>query len=103
MSRCAFLAAALIVLLPARPCFAVDAKQIMATCQFGADHTDCKVWRGMLSSRNAWRIRTIRPAGRLPEPSPRPNNSAKTIANSALASSAIACTLRRATWRDATN
>jgi hypothetical protein len=37
MSRCAFLAAALIVLLPARPCFAVDAKQQMATCQFGAD------------------------------------------------------------------
>src|SRR5215467_10769299 len=37
MSRCAFLAAALIVLLPARPCFAVDAKQQMATRQFGAD------------------------------------------------------------------
>jgi len=37
MSRCAFLAAALIVLLPAGPCFAVDAKQKMATCQFGAD------------------------------------------------------------------
>ena len=37
MSRCAFLAAALIVLLPARPCFAVDAKQKMATCTFGAD------------------------------------------------------------------
>ena len=37
MSRCAFLAAALIVLLQARPCFAVDAKQKMATCQFGAD------------------------------------------------------------------
>ena len=36
-SRCAFLAAALIVLLPAGPCFAVDAKQKMATCQFGAD------------------------------------------------------------------
>ena len=37
MSRCAFLAAALIVLLPAGPCFAVDAKQKMATCKFGAD------------------------------------------------------------------
>ena len=37
MSRCAFLAAALIVVLPAGPCFAVDAKQKMATCQFGAD------------------------------------------------------------------
>ena len=36
MSRCAFLAAALIVLLSAGPCFA-DAKQKMATCQFGAD------------------------------------------------------------------
>jgi len=36
-SRCAFLAAALIALLPAGPCFAVDAKQKMATCQFGAD------------------------------------------------------------------
>ena len=37
MSRCAFLAAALVVLLPAGPCFAVDAKQKMATCRFGAD------------------------------------------------------------------
>ena len=37
MSRCAFLAAALIVLLPAGLCFAVDAKQKLATCQFGAD------------------------------------------------------------------
>jgi len=37
MSRSAFLVAALIVLLPAGPCFAVDAKQKMATCQFGAD------------------------------------------------------------------
>ena len=37
MSRCACLVAALIVLLPARPCFAVDAKQKMATCTFGAD------------------------------------------------------------------
>ncbi len=38
ISRCAFLAAALIVLLAAGPCFAVDAKQKMATCKFGADH-----------------------------------------------------------------
>ncbi len=38
LSRCAFLAAALIVLLPAWPCFAVDAKQKMTTCEFGADH-----------------------------------------------------------------
>jgi psiF repeat-containing protein len=37
MCRSAFLAAALIVLLPAGPCFAVDAKQKMATCNFGAD------------------------------------------------------------------
>ena len=37
MSRYVFLAAALIVLMPARPCFAVDAKQKMATCKFGAD------------------------------------------------------------------
>ena len=37
MSRYALLAAALIVLLPAGPCFAVDAKQKMATCKFGAD------------------------------------------------------------------
>ena len=37
MSRWAFLVAALIVLLPGRPCFAVDAKQKMATCTFGAD------------------------------------------------------------------
>ena len=36
MSRCTFLAAGLIVLL-AGPCFAVDAKQKMATCKFGAD------------------------------------------------------------------
>ena len=37
MSRCAILAAALVVVLPAGPCFAVDAKQKMATCQFGAN------------------------------------------------------------------
>jgi hypothetical protein len=37
MSRYAFLATAPIVLLPAGPCFAVDAKQKMATCKFGAD------------------------------------------------------------------
>jgi hypothetical protein len=37
MSRRALLAAALIVLLPTGPCFAVDAKQKMTTCQFGAD------------------------------------------------------------------
>jgi hypothetical protein len=82
MSRCAFLAAALIVLLPAGPCFAVDAKQKMATCQFGADQQrlqgearDAFLKSVMLSSRNAWRIGTIRAAGRLPEPSPRPSNS----------------------------
>ncbi len=39
ISRCAFVAAALVVLLPAAgPSFAVDAKQKMATCKFGADH-----------------------------------------------------------------
>jgi hypothetical protein len=37
MSRYALLAAALIVLMPARPCSAVDVKQKMATCKFGAD------------------------------------------------------------------
>ena len=37
MSRYALLAAALIVLVPAGPCFAVDAKQKMATCKFGVD------------------------------------------------------------------
>jgi hypothetical protein len=37
MSRNALLAAALIALVPAGPCFAVDAKQKMATCKFGAD------------------------------------------------------------------
>ena len=37
MSRYALLAAALIVLVPAGPCFAVDTKQKMATCKFGAD------------------------------------------------------------------
>src|SRR5271157_4628299 len=38
---------------------------------------DCKARRVMLSSRNAWRIGTIRAAGRLPEPSPRPSNSSR--------------------------
>ena len=37
MSRYALLAAALIVFMPAGPSFAVDAKQKMATCKFGAD------------------------------------------------------------------
>ena len=37
MARYALLAAALIVLVPAGTCFAVDAKQKMATCKFGAD------------------------------------------------------------------
>ena len=37
MSLYALLAAALIVLVPAGACFAVDAKQKMATCKFGAD------------------------------------------------------------------
>jgi hypothetical protein len=37
MSRYALLAAALIVFVSAAPCFAVDAKQKMATCKFGAD------------------------------------------------------------------
>src|SRR5215471_5807862 len=38
---------------------------------------DCKARRVMLSSRNAWRIGTIRAAGRLPEASPRPSNSSR--------------------------
>jgi hypothetical protein len=58
MSRCAFLAAALVVLLLAGPCFAVDTKQKMATCKFGADQQRRKARRAMLSSRNAWRIGT---------------------------------------------
>jgi hypothetical protein len=37
MSRYAFLAAALIAVLPGEPCLAVDAKQKIATCTFGAD------------------------------------------------------------------
>ena len=37
MSRYALLAAVLIVFVSAEPCFAVDAKQKMATCKFGAD------------------------------------------------------------------
>jgi hypothetical protein len=37
MFRYALVAIALIVVLPAGPCFAVDAKQKMATCKFGAD------------------------------------------------------------------
>ena len=37
MSRYALLAAVLIMLVPAGACFAVDAKQKMATCKFGAD------------------------------------------------------------------
>jgi hypothetical protein len=37
MFRYALVAVALIVVLPAGPCFAVDAKQKMATCKFGAD------------------------------------------------------------------
>ena len=37
MSRYALVAAALIVSVSAAPCFAVDAKQKMATCKFGAD------------------------------------------------------------------
>jgi len=37
MSRCALLAAAVFMLVPTGPSFAVDAKQKMATCKFGAD------------------------------------------------------------------
>jgi hypothetical protein len=37
MSRHAILAAALITLFLIGPCLAVDAKQKMATCKFGAD------------------------------------------------------------------
>ena len=37
MARYALLTAALIVLVPVGPCLAVDAKQKMATCKFGAD------------------------------------------------------------------
>jgi hypothetical protein len=37
MSRYALVAAALILSVSAGPCFAVDAKQKMATCKFGAD------------------------------------------------------------------
>jgi hypothetical protein len=44
--------------------------------------SDCKAGRVMLSSRDAWRIGTIRAAGRLLEPSPGPSNSAKTCGQS---------------------
>ena len=44
--------------------------------------SDCKASRAMLSSRNAWRIGTIRAAQRLPEPSTHPSNSAKTCGQS---------------------
>jgi hypothetical protein len=37
MFRYALVAAAVIAFLPVRPSFAVDAKQKMATCKFGAD------------------------------------------------------------------
>jgi hypothetical protein len=37
MCRYVLVAAALIVSVSAGPCFAVDAKQKMATCKFGAD------------------------------------------------------------------
>ncbi len=37
MFRYALVVAALIAFVPAGPCFAVDAKQKMATCKFGAD------------------------------------------------------------------
>jgi hypothetical protein len=37
MHRCLFLAAALLVVLPSSPSFAVSAKDKMATCKFGAD------------------------------------------------------------------
>jgi hypothetical protein len=37
MCRYALVAAVLIVSISAGPCFAVDAKQKMATCKFGAD------------------------------------------------------------------
>jgi hypothetical protein len=37
MFRYAVVVVALIAFVPARPCFAVDAKQKMATCKFGAD------------------------------------------------------------------
>ena len=53
--------------------------------------SDYKGRREMLSSRNAWKTGTIRAAGRLPEPLARPSNSAKNIANSARALSAIGC------------
>ena len=79
MSRYAFLAAALIVLLPTGPCFAVDAKQKMATCKFGADQQRLQGEARELSSRNAWRIGTIRAAWRPPEPPARPSNSASNV------------------------
>ncbi len=42
MFRYVLVAAALIALLPVRPSFAVDAKQKMATCKFGADDQKLK-------------------------------------------------------------
>ena len=77
MSRCAFLAAALIVVLPAGPCFAVDAKQKMATCQFGADQQRLQGEARDAFLKKCMEDRDIRAAGRLPEPSPRPSNSSR--------------------------
>ena len=87
MSRCAFLVAALIVLLPTRPCFAVDAKQKMATCTFGADQQRLQGEARDDFLKKCMEDGTIRAAQRLPESLARPSNSAKTIASSAPASS----------------
>jgi hypothetical protein len=81
MSRCAFLAAALIVLLPTGSCFAVDAKQKMATCQFGADQQRLQGEARDAFLKKSMEDGTIRAVGRLPEPSPRPSNNTKTIAH----------------------
>src|SRR5262249_11189662 len=73
MSRYALLAAALIVLIPARPCFAVDAKQKMATCKFGADDQRLQGAARNASSKNGRQNRTSH-AAPPPEGAPRPSN-----------------------------
>lgn len=58
MVRYAFIAAALIALLPSTPAFAVTAKEKMVTCKFGADDQKlqgparAKFLKNCMSNRN---------------------------------------------------
>ena len=60
MSRCAFLAVALIVLLPAGPCFAVDAKQKRPASSVRTSN-NCKARRVKLSEMHGGSGRSARP------------------------------------------